>query len=157
MSLWNHYSGYVDGFYKRINEAPNLVGEPCPRCPENIHSFWQSWIRQGWFDWEQEGYPFWGNLHHAQTWWNYRHLENIRFFHYADMLADPKGEIKRIADFLDIEISDEAFNGYCSAHQPVRDAAKKSGGRPPSHLERGCQHLLFQGDEWPLARGAVCR
>ena len=60
MSMWNHYSGYVDGFYKRINEAPDLVGDPCPRCPDDIHAFWQSWISQGWFYWEQEGYPYRG-------------------------------------------------------------------------------------------------
>jgi aryl sulfotransferase len=109
MSLWNHYSGYTDDFYKMLNEAPELTGEPYPRCPENIHAFWHSWINQGWFDWEQEGYPFWGNMHHTQTWWNYRHLDNIQFFHYADMLAHPKGEIERMASFLDIEISDETL------------------------------------------------
>ena len=126
MSLWNHYANYNDDFHKEINEAPDLVGKPCPRCPEDIHVFWQSWISQGWFDWEQEGYPYWGNMHHTQTWWNYRHLDNIQFFHYADMLADPKGEIKRIANFLDIEVSDEILDDNCSAHQPVRDAAKKT-------------------------------
>lgn len=68
MSLWNHYAHYTDDFYQRINAAPGLVGKPCPRCPEDIHAFWQSWISQDWFDWEQEGYPFWGNMHHAQTW-----------------------------------------------------------------------------------------
>ena len=80
------------------------------RCPEDIHAFWQRWISQGWFEWEQEGYPFWGNMHHAQTWWNYRHLENIQFFHYADLLADPLGEIARIADFIDIDVSSEAIS-----------------------------------------------
>ena len=28
MSLWNHYAHYTDDFYQRINEAPNLVGQP---------------------------------------------------------------------------------------------------------------------------------
>lgn len=110
MSLWNHYANYTDDFYKKINEASDLVGKPCPRCPEDIHAFWQSWISQGWFDWEQEGYPFWGNMHHAQTWWNYRHLDNIQFFHYADLLANPIEEIERIAEFLDIDVSGEAIS-----------------------------------------------
>ncbi|MEM7531160.1 MAG: sulfotransferase domain-containing protein [Chloroflexota bacterium] len=52
MSLWNHYANYREGFYKKINDAPDLVGEPCPRCPEDVHVFWQSWISQGWFEWE---------------------------------------------------------------------------------------------------------
>jgi aryl sulfotransferase len=67
------------------------------------------WIGRGWFEWEQEGYPFWGNMYHAQSWWNYRHLDNILLLHYADMKADPAGEIRRLADFLEIEISAEAL------------------------------------------------
>jgi hypothetical protein len=58
-------------------------------CPLDIHDFWAMWISRGWFGWEQQGYPFWGNLHRTQSWWNYRHWDNILFLHFADMLADP--------------------------------------------------------------------
>ena len=145
MSMWNHYSAYVDGFYKRINEVPDLVGDPCPRCPEDIHAFWQSWISQGWFDWEQEGYPFWGNMHHAQTWWNYRHLDNIQFFHYADMLADPKKEIKRIADFLDIEVSDESLTAIVqhTSLSAMRQRSQKDGPHPV--WKEGANTFYFKG------------
>ncbi|MEM7537101.1 MAG: sulfotransferase domain-containing protein [Chloroflexota bacterium] len=110
MSLWNHFSNYEDDFYQKLDEVSALLSGPCPRCPEDIHSFWEGWINQGWFDWEQEGYPFWGNMHHAQTWWHYRHLDNVEMFHYDDLLTDTVGEIKRIAELLGIEISDEALS-----------------------------------------------
>jgi aryl sulfotransferase len=110
-----------------------LVGKPCPRCPEDIHAFWQSWISRGWFDWEQEGYPFWENMHHTQTWWNCRHLDNIQFFHYADLLANSTGEIKRIAEFLGIDVSIR----YCSGHQSACYATKKTRGWIPPALQRG--------------------
>lgn len=42
-----------------------------------------------------------------KTWWQYRHLPNILFVHYADLLKDRKGQIRRIADFLDIEVTPE--------------------------------------------------
>lgn len=48
-------------------------------------------------------------MHHNQSWWNYRHLDNVLLVHYADLKADPLGEIRRIADFLDIEIADAAL------------------------------------------------
>jgi aryl sulfotransferase len=106
MSYWNHYSSYTDAFYRKLNdEVPDRVGAPLPRCPQNIHECWHNWITRGWFAWESEGYPFWGNLHHTQSWWNYRHLDNLLFVHYADLLTDLAGEIKRIADFLDITTS----------------------------------------------------
>jgi aryl sulfotransferase len=109
MSLWNHHGGTTDDFLDLINNTPGRVGDPFPRCPADIHDFWATWISRGWFEWEQEGYPFWGNMHHNQSWWNYRHLDNILLVHYADLKADPLGEIRCIADFLNIEISAEAL------------------------------------------------
>jgi aryl sulfotransferase len=46
---------------------------------------------------------------HTQSWWPYRQRDNILMLHYADMLADPPGESRHIADFLGITISDEAL------------------------------------------------
>lgn len=109
MSLWNHHRGVTDDFLNLLNNTPGRVGDPFPRCPDDIHDFWATWISRSWFEWEQEGYPFWGNMHHNQSWWNYRHLENILLVHYADLKTDPLGEIRRIADFLEVELSDEAL------------------------------------------------
>jgi aryl sulfotransferase len=106
MSYWNHYSSHTDAFYRLLNdELPGRVGAPLPRCPQDIHECWHNWITRGWFAWESEGYPHWGNLRHTQSWWNYRHLDNLLFVHYGDLLTDLTGEIERIADFLDITAS----------------------------------------------------
>ena len=59
----------------------------------------------GWFEWESEGYPFWSNLRHVQTWWNFKHLPNILFVHFNDLLRDLEGEIQRVADYLDIQVA----------------------------------------------------
>ncbi|MEM7111914.1 MAG: sulfotransferase domain-containing protein [Chloroflexota bacterium] len=130
MSLWNHYSDYADAFYKQLNEASELLGTRFPRCPEDVHDFWRIWINQGWFEWEQEGYPFWGNMHHAQTWWNYRHLDNIEFFHYADLLTDTADEIQRMAKFLGIDVSDEAVSAIVkhTSLLAMRQRKQKVGG-----------------------------
>ncbi|NJN80899.1 MAG: sulfotransferase domain-containing protein [Caldilineaceae bacterium] len=48
-------------------------------------------------------------MHHNQSWWNHRHLGSVLLVHYADLKADPAGEIRCIADFLAIEISDDAL------------------------------------------------
>ena len=109
MSFWNHYAAFTDLMYSRMNDRPDRQGAPLPPCPADIHTLWAMWIGRGWFEWEQEGYPFWGNMHHIQSWWNYRHLDNLLFLHYADMLADPEDEIQRIADFLAIEICAETL------------------------------------------------
>lgn len=107
MSLWNHYTSHTPDYYRFLNELPGLVGAPFPPAPGDIHEFWRSWISQSWFSWEHEGYPYWGNMHHLQTWWDYRRLDNILLVHFADLLAEPFQEIRRIAGYLDIPASDE--------------------------------------------------
>jgi aryl sulfotransferase len=115
MSWWNHYSNYVDALYERMNNTPGRVGEPMPRCPENINEYWHTWIARGWFEWESEGYPHSGNLHHTQTWWNFRHLDNILFVHFNDLLADLEAEVGRVADFLEIEVTAETVKKVAQA------------------------------------------
>lgn len=107
MSLWNHYSNYTPEFMEVLNNAPGRIGDPMPVPPADILAFWRKWTSAGWFDWESEGYPFWSNLRHVQSWWNYRHLANILFVHYNALLADLSGEIARIADYLGIELSED--------------------------------------------------
>jgi aryl sulfotransferase len=109
MSFWNHYGSYTEEAYASFNGTPGRVGAELPQCPEDVHELWRNWITRGWFEWESEGYPFWSNLHHVQSWWEYRHLANILFVHYADLLADFEGETRRVADFLEIEVPEAAW------------------------------------------------
>ena len=159
MSFWNHYSQMTDGYFERINAGP-LEGPPMPRCPEDIHALWAEWINMGWFPWESEGWPHSGNLYHSASWWRFRHLENIAFVHFADLLADLPGEIARVAAHLGIDaspatiaaaaraVSFEALRRDMAAAGPLPEAA---GGLD---LEPGPRHLLLQGHQRALARGA---
>jgi aryl sulfotransferase len=115
MSWWNHYSNYTDYKYTLLNSLPGRVGDPLPRCPEDIRECWHNWITRGWFEWESEGYPHSGNMYHTQTWWNFRHLENILFVHFNDLLANVEEEIERIADFLHIPVSEESISTIAHA------------------------------------------
>jgi aryl sulfotransferase len=108
MSLYNFYANFTEEALALINGSSGRIGPPLPPCLTDIHELWRAWITHGWFEWESEGYPFWGNMHHTQTWWNYRHLENILFVHYSDLLSDLPREMQRMAHFLGISISDEA-------------------------------------------------
>ena len=102
MSLWHFYRGFGDSFYEKVNR--DWPGKSFPRCPEDISDFWRDWIGKGWFEWESEGYPFWSNLRHVQTWWDFKYLPNILFVHFNDLLGNLETEIQRVADFLDIDL-----------------------------------------------------
>ena len=110
MSLWNHYSGFTDEALASMGER--AVAEPhdavtIPKAPDDINTFWHNWTTRGAFGWQQDGWPFWSDLHVMQSWWDHRDESNVLLFHYADMLADPATAIQQIADFSDIELSAE--------------------------------------------------
>jgi aryl sulfotransferase len=115
MSMWNHYANFTPEFYELANNYPGLVGEPLDPAPDDIRVFWEGWINRGKFAWESQGYPFQSPLHHFQTWWDYRHLSNILLIHYNDLLADLPGEIRRIADYLNIAVSPEMLASIADA------------------------------------------
>lgn len=147
MSLWNHHANYAAGFLDKLNSIPGRVGDPMPAAPDDIHEFWREWITRGWFPWESEGYPYWGNLHHTQTWWNYRDLPNILFVHYNDLLANLAGEITRIAAYLNIPLTQDALEAIAQAvtFDTMRERALNNDRGKPSAFTEGAKTFFFKG------------
>src|SRR3954467_4863927 len=48
-------------------------------------------------------------LHHLQTFWDRRDHPNVHLFHYAQMQADLPGQIRVLADALDVDVDDGAI------------------------------------------------
>ncbi|MEO1017873.1 MAG: sulfotransferase domain-containing protein [Pseudomonadota bacterium] len=107
MSLWNHYCNYSETSFREYNDTPGRVGPELPPPPAGLDAFWRGWCTRGWFDWEQDGWPFWSHFSTTQAWWRYRHLPNMLLVHYADLKQDPSGSIMRIAEFLEIDLEPE--------------------------------------------------
>jgi aryl sulfotransferase len=141
MSIWNHHSGYSDQLKAISQERAAAFGREYPVDFADLHQMFQVWIEKSWFDWESSGFPYWSHLHHAQTWWDYRHLPNILLVHFADLLADPEREIRRIAKHLDIAVDEQhlpailqriSFNGMkenFGAIMPEVDALFREGAK----------------------------
>ncbi len=147
MSLWNHYSGHTDEAYIQINDPEVLVGDPFPRCPDEIRELWKTWVRRGWFKWEKEGYPYWSSSHHAQTWWDFRHLPNILFVHFADLLAKPAEEIQRVARYLDIPVSPDSLERIVEAvsFKSMKENADAVVGRASMLFRGGAKRFVNKG------------
>lgn len=147
MSLWNHYANFTETAYQISNYTPGLVGEPLPPCPPDFHAFWQTWMTRGVNPWESEGYPFWGNLHHTQSWWTYRHLDNILFVHFDDLLADRASEIRRIGAFLGIDVPDDALPSILHSLE-LATMREREGKRSPAFQllwKEGAQTFFNKG------------
>lgn len=109
MSFWNHHSGYSDEIKGLFSEKAAAFDKDFPMDYETMDDLWNDWISHSWFDWENDGFPYWSHFHHVQSWWDHRHLSNIHFVHFADLLADPDMAIRGIARFLNIDIDEELF------------------------------------------------
>ena len=57
-----------------------------------------------WVDW---GTP----MEHLASWWPLRHEPFVLLVHYADLLADLEGEMRRIAGFLGIDVPSDRWPG----------------------------------------------
>jgi len=147
MSLNNFYANFSEDALSSFNNTLGRVGPPLPPSPADIHECWHNWITRGWFEWESEGYPFWGNMRHTQTWWDYRHLENILFIHYNDMLRNLSDEIGRIAHFLDIQIPGEAVAAILPelTLENMRRNGEQTLPGPSSVWKDGAQTFFFKG------------
>ncbi|MEE2659337.1 MAG: sulfotransferase domain-containing protein [Candidatus Latescibacterota bacterium] len=148
MSLWNHYSSYTDAGYAELEGRSEHIGDPFPRCPEDVREFWKMWISRGWFEWETEGYPFWSNLGHVQSWWNFRHLSNILFVHYNHLKQDVIRQIRRIAAYLEIAVDDAQVNEIVNATtlDSMRKLAKENeDSKQPPTFSGGADSFYYKG------------
>ncbi|MBI1239161.1 MAG: sulfotransferase domain-containing protein [Alphaproteobacteria bacterium] len=99
-SLFHHHQAGNADFYAALNDTPGLVG---PRL-ERPHT---DDPRRYFLDWlARDGAPFWSLWENVVSWWAIRHLPNLLFVHFADLKRDLPGEMRRIADFLDITVDD---------------------------------------------------
>jgi aryl sulfotransferase len=119
-SMYNHHANANQMWYEALNNTPGRVGPPVEPPPGDVHQYFREWL-------EGDGYPFWSFWDNVRTWWEFRHLPNVMFTHFANLKSDMSGQMRRIAAFLDIPI-DEAQWGeileYCSFDWMKRNATK---------------------------------
>ncbi len=147
ISLWNHHRNYTDEALDSFRAFDDVVGWRYPDCPDNPGDFWREWISRGAFPWEHDGYPYWSSPHHLATWWPYRHLPNILFVHYNDLLRDIEGEMRRIAEFLEIAVPETAWPALTHAVSidTLRNNAGSFMGRHGKSFKGGGKTFLNKG------------
>lgn len=147
MSLWNHYTHMTDETVQLMNMIPAREGDEFPPPPEDVRTFWRRWMSQGWFEWESEGYPYWGHLANVQSWFDYRHLPNLELFHYQDMLDDTEGEMRRMAAFLEIDVPEAAWPAIVKAvsFQEMKNQGERYVPGGGEFWKGGAQTFLNKG------------
>lgn len=96
-SLHNHHLHAADAWYAMLNDTPGRVGPPVPRANPDIAEYFREWLGGAGAPFS----PFWENV---RSWWAVRELPNVHLVHFEALKRDMAGEIRRIADFLEIEV-----------------------------------------------------
>jgi aryl sulfotransferase len=110
MSLYNHHARANQLWYDALNDTPGRVGPPIERPDPDQRRYFRTWL-------EQDGAPFWSYWDNLSTWWAARHLPNVRMLHFGRLKADLEGEMRGIADFLEVDIPESrwpALIEHCS-------------------------------------------
>ena len=102
-SLHNHLLNANDEFYDMINNTPGLVGPRLERPSADVKEFWYRLLRE-------DGYPNWSFWENIRTWWEFRDLPNLKLFHFNDLKKNPAGEIRDIANFLEIMVDESRWD-----------------------------------------------
>lgn len=119
-SMYNHHSNANDKWYAALNETPGLVGPPIEKPPADIRHYYHDWL-------DRDGHPWWPFWENVRSWWAIRHLPNVKLVHFAQLKADLPGQMREIANFLDIPIDEskwEAMVDHCSFDYMKRHADK---------------------------------
>ena len=115
MSMLNHLqitNPDADGMFKR--EMREFEAEP-ETLPEDPNEFFQMWLTNGSFAWENDGKPFWSVFRHGATFWAHRDEPNILMVHYSDLKADLEAEMRRTAVALGIEVAEDTWPDLVAA------------------------------------------
>jgi aryl sulfotransferase len=119
-SMYNHHVNANQGWYAALNDTPGRVGPPIEPPPSDIRQYWHDWL-------SKDGHPFWPYWSSIRSWWEIRHLPNVLFVHFNDLKRDMPGEMRRIAQFLDIPVVEARWADiveYCSFDWMKKNAAK---------------------------------
>jgi aryl sulfotransferase len=76
---------------------------------------------------DKDGHPFWPFWENVRTWWSIGDLPNVRLVHFANLKRDMPGQIREIADFLEIPVDEtrwDAILRHCSFEWMKANATK---------------------------------
>ena len=146
MSFHNHSSALTQAAlaaYDGMGLEDGAIGRPYPRAPADPAAFFRRWLTQGAVPGHEDGSPTVSFFHFQRSWWDARNRSNVLFVHYNDLKADLSGEMRRIAEFLDIPVTPAIWPDLVAA--AGFEAMRRDGDALMSNVRN-----MFEGgnDRW---------
>ncbi|MCZ6895473.1 MAG: sulfotransferase domain-containing protein [Gammaproteobacteria bacterium] len=98
-SMYSHHSYLNDMFYDALNALPDFGPAIERPTTSDLREYFLNWL-------DKEGHPFWPFWENIRSWWDIRDLPNVHFLHYQNLKDDMEGEMRRIAEFLEIPVDE---------------------------------------------------
>jgi aryl sulfotransferase len=140
-SLFNHHINANQGWYDSVNNPPGRVGPPLePPTTDDPVQYFRDWL-------DNDGQPFWSFWDNVRTWWTARDLPNVHMLHFRELKDDMEGEIRRIAQFLDIDVPDDAWPRileHCS-FEYMKANADQVAPRGGAYWDEGGKVFIHRG------------
>lgn len=141
--LWSAYE-HCMAFNQTAWDTINGTEGPWPKWTRpqmDVREYYLNWLETdttpGFHD-----LSFWSNV---QGWFDQRGLPNVLILHYANLIADRPGEMRRLAKFLGVEI-DEAKFPTMLAHCDIGYMRKAAEGTPMTgFFEHGAASFFNKG------------
>lgn len=119
-SMYNHHANANATWYGALNDTPGLVGPPIGKPPPSVHQYFMDWM-------EKDGHPFWSFWENIKSWWEIRDLPNVQMIHFADLKRDMPGQMRKLAEFLEIPINEDKWDAiveHCTFDYMKKNAVK---------------------------------
>ena len=138
-SLHNHESNFTDATIEGINAQEG----PWPKWirPEaSARDYYLRWLETD--DPGDAGAPLWD---HVKGWWDQRRRPNVLLLHYANLIADRTGEMRRLARFLGIAVDEEQLPSLVARCQIDYMRDQTRGSRHFAAFKDGAANFFNQG------------
>jgi aryl sulfotransferase len=136
-SFHNHLTGAKPEINAAATQSAAELGLTPPQVDPDVRRYYHDFLDGG------AQPPYWPCI---QAWWDVRHLPNVLLLHYADLIGDMPGQIRRIAAFLEIPL-DEARLPLMVAHCSIAHMRKVAADDPLLNMlfNRGAETFINKG------------
>jgi aryl sulfotransferase len=150
MSFHNHGTGFTEPMLDSLSQAgleDEAIRRPYPKIEPDPGDFFHRWITTGEVPGHEDGSPSMSFFEFERTWWEARDRPNVLLVHYNDLKADLAGEMRRIADFLGIDIAASLWPELVGAADfgAMRRQGEALMGQGAGIFREGSQRFFFKG------------
>lgn len=150
MSFHNQVQNFTDDMLETVSRhglADETIGRPFPAPMPDPADFFHRWMTEGIHEGVASGLPLPSYFDFERSWWDARDASNVLLVHYADLSSNLEGEMRRVANFLGIEIIEELWPAMVEAagFGAMRRDGDKIMGRATARFRRGSGGFFFKG------------